>query len=157
MVVACGREFTLIATKPYIGPSREALERAEQEDADKAERLQRQLDSVHAEQKEQLARIRRDKVVRIVEHLNAGFPKCSICKLGIMCPGYQRDPMNPSLCRHCLHDRKQHDDLHDLRDNRVTLAYLEEVQRKLDISVDCSDIRDIELEEELAEQLEQVE
>lgn len=76
-----------------------------------------------------------------------------MCTLGTLCPGFQRDPVNPALCRHCLHERKQHDAQHNAKDPRVTLAYLGEVMRKLEISVDCSEVRDIDKGEELAELL----
>lgn len=117
------------------------------------ESLQRQSKHVKQERRELLARIRRDKAAHIVAYLNPRFPKCCVCTLGTMCPGFQRDPVNPALCRHCLHERKQHDEQHKAGDPRVTLAYLGEVMRKLDISVDCSGVRDIDKEEELVELL----
>lgn len=152
--VACGREFTLIATKPYIGPSREALEQAELQQQTQVESLKRQTKNVKQEQRELLARIRRDKIAHIVEYLNPRFPKCLVCTLGVMCPGFQRDPVNPALCRHCLHERKQHDGQHNANDSKVSLSYLSQVTQKLEIEVDCSSVPNIDKEEELIEVLE---
>ncbi|GLD96464.1 hypothetical protein PINS_up005147 [Pythium insidiosum] len=152
--IACGREFTLIATKPYIGPTREELERRNQEAAEKADRVKRQSKNVKEEKAQQLEQIRRQKISIIVKFLNAGYPKCSICKIGTICPGFQRDPINPSMCKHCMHERRKHDDQHNERDRKCTLQYLYEVISKLGVTIDYSSIPDIELEEQLEEELE---
>ncbi|KAJ0408174.1 hypothetical protein ATCC90586_006484 [Pythium insidiosum] len=152
--IACGREFTLIATKPYIGPTREELERRGKEQAEKADRIKRQSKNVKEEKAQQLEQIRREKVAVIVKFLNSSYPKCSICKIGTVCPGFQRDPINPSMCKHCMHERRKHDDQHNERDRRCTLQYLYEVISKLGVTIDYSKIPGIELEEELEEELE---
>ncbi|TMW57081.1 hypothetical protein Poli38472_003006 [Pythium oligandrum] len=149
--VACGREFTLIATKPYIGPTREELERRAEEQAEKVDRITRESKNVKTYKREQLDRIRRDKINVMVQFLNKSFPKCSICTIGTVCPGFQRDDINPAMCKHCLHERRKHDYSHS---PSVNLAHLAEVTRKLAIEIDCSSVRDIELEEELADELE---
>lgn len=158
LVVACGREFTLIATKPYIGPSREELEKRAQERAIQEQRFTRQSKNVREEQKILLARIQHDKRAYIIQNLNTQFPKCEFCKIGTICPGYQRDPINPAMCKHCMHERRKHNDLHNERDTKhVTMEYLMAVITKLGIEMDYSSIPDIDKEEELEQALEEYE
>jgi hypothetical protein len=155
VLVAAGREFTLIATKPYIGPSRDELERRKQEQLQQAESVVRQTGVVKDEKRDQLQRIRQGKHAAIVAHLNAGFPKCTICTTGLICPGFQPNSENPTLCKHCMHDARKHQDLHKAHDRDVTLQYLIQAVDKLGINVDFSDIPDVELEEELEAELEE--
>uniref|UniRef100_H3GLM7 Phospholipid-transporting ATPase n=1 Tax=Phytophthora ramorum TaxID=164328 RepID=H3GLM7_PHYRM len=147
--IACGREFTLIATKPYIGASREEVERRTQEKLQQAESIVRQTSVVKDEQREQLERIRQDKRATIIALLNAKFPKCTICTTGLVCPGFQPNNENPTICRHCMHESRKHQDQHKAHDRKATLAYLTQAVDKLGITVDFSDIPDIALEEEL--------
>lgn len=157
IVVACGKEFTLIATKPYIGPSREELERRQEIHAEQAQSIKRQSKNVKKDQEQQLERIRRGKISAIVSFLNSTYPKCSICTIGTTCPGFQRDSINPVMCKHCMHERRKHDDLHKESDRRGTiphLRYLEEVVGKLAVTVDFSEVPDIALEEALEAELE---
>ncbi|KAG7381054.1 hypothetical protein PHYPSEUDO_006488 [Phytophthora pseudosyringae] len=152
--IAAGREFTLIATKPYIGPSREEMERRKHEQIQQTESIVRQTSVVKDEKREQLERIRQGKHMTIVAHLNAKYPKCAICTMGLICPGFQPNTENPTLCKHCMHDNRKHQDQHKAHDRNVTLAYLTQAAEKLGITVDFSDIPDIELEEELELELE---
>ncbi|KAG1708906.1 hypothetical protein DVH05_022538 [Phytophthora capsici] len=155
--IAAGREFTLIATKPYIGPSREELERRSQEQAQQADSIVRQTNVVKDQKREQLERIRRGKHATIMAYLNAKYPKCTICTTGLICPGFQPNTENPTLCKHCKHDSRKHQDQHKANDRKVTLAYLTQAAEKLNISIDFSDIPDIELEEDLEFELEEEE
>ncbi|GAB9464372.1 hypothetical protein Gpo141_00001803 [Globisporangium polare] len=154
--IACGKEFTLIATKPYIGPSREELERRQEVQAEQAQSIKRQSKNVKNDQAEQLERIRRGKISAIAKFLNATYPKCTICTIGTVCPGFQRDSINPAMCKHCMHERRKHDVLHKENDRRGTkghLAYLLEVIGKLGVMVDFGQVPDIKLEESLEEEL----
>ncbi|KAG7396042.1 hypothetical protein PHYBOEH_002865 [Phytophthora boehmeriae] len=153
--IACGREFTLIATKPYIGPNREEVERRKQEQLEQAESLLRQTNVVNDEKRAQLDRIRQSKHATIISHLNERFPKCAICTTGLICPGFQADNENPTLCKHCMHENRKHQDRHKERDRTVTLEYLMSAVEKLGITIDFSRIPDIELEEELEFELEE--
>lgn len=158
LLVACGKEFTLIATKPYIGPSREELERRSEVHAAQAQSIKRQAKNVKGEQQEQLEQIRRSKVAVLVQFLNGAFPKCVLCTIGTTCPGFQRDAINPAMCRHCMHERRKHDVLHSTADKRGGtkrhLAYLLQVAAKLDVVVDMTSVADIALEEALEDELE---
>ncbi|KAL3663502.1 hypothetical protein V7S43_011390 [Phytophthora oleae] len=149
------REFTLIATKPYIGPSKEELERRTQERVQQAGSIVRQTGVVKDQKREQLERIRRGKHATIMAYLNAKYPKCTVCTTGLICPGFQPNNENPTLCKHCMHDNRKHQDQHKAHDRNVTLAYLTQAVEKLNISIDFSDIPDIELEEELEFELEE--
>lgn len=154
--VACGKEFTLIATKPYIGPSRKELERRQEVQAEQAQSIKRQSKNVKNDQVQQLERIRRGKISAIVKFLNATFPKCTICTIGTVCPGFQRDNINPAMCKHCMHERRKHDVLHKENNRRGTKAHLEyllEVIDKLVVTIDFTQVPDIELEESLEEEL----
>ncbi|KAE9029883.1 hypothetical protein PF011_g863 [Phytophthora fragariae] len=147
--------FTLIATKPYIGPAREEVERRKQEQMQQSESIVRQTTVVKDEQREQLERIRQSKHATILAHLNAKFPKCSICTTGLICPGFQPNSENPTLCKHCMHENRKHQDQRKAHDRTVTLAYLTQAVEKLGITVDFSEIPDIELDEELEIELEE--
>ncbi|GMF38189.1 unnamed protein product [Phytophthora fragariaefolia] len=155
VAVACGREFTLIATKPYIGPTREEVERRKQEQVQQTESIVRQTTVVKDEKLEQLKRIRQGKHAAILAHLNTNFPKCSICTTGLICPGFQPNHENPTLCIHCMHENRKHQDQRKAHDRTVTLAYLTQAVEKLGIAVDFSDIPDIDLEEELEFEVEE--
>lgn len=155
ILVAAGREFTLIATKPYIGPSREELERRNQEQIEQVESIDRQTGVVKDEKHDQLQRIRQTKHATILAHLNAYFPKCTICTTGLICPGFQSNNENPTLCKHCMHDNRKHQDQLKAHDRNVTLTYLTQAVEKLGITVDFSEIPDIELEDELEFELEE--
>lgn len=146
----------MIATKPYIGPSREELERRQEVQAEQAQSIKRQSKNVKNDQAEQLERIRRGKISAIAKFLNATYPKCTICTIGTVCPGFQRDSINPAMCKHCMHERRKHDVLHKENDRRGTkghLAYLLEVIGKLGVMVDFGQVPDIKLEESLEEEL----
>ncbi|ETL49244.1 hypothetical protein, variant 1 [Phytophthora nicotianae] len=153
--IAAGREFTLIATKPYIGPSREELERRKQEQMQQAESIDRQSGVVKDEKRDKLQMIRKHKHATIMALLNAKYPKCTICAVGLVCPGFQPNSENPTLCKHCMHDNRKHQDQYKIHDKKITLTYLTQAVEKLGITVDFSDIPDIELEEELEFELEE--
>ncbi|ETO84809.1 hypothetical protein, variant 1 [Phytophthora nicotianae P1976] len=153
--IAAGREFTLIATKPYIGPSREELERRKQEQMQQAESIDRQSGVVKDEKRDKLQMIRKHKHATIMALLNAKYPKCTICAVGLVCPGFQPNSENPTLCKHCMHDNRKHQNQYKIHDKKITLTYLTQAVEKLGITVDFSDIPDIELEEELEFELEE--
>ncbi|KAG6969152.1 hypothetical protein JG688_00005453 [Phytophthora aleatoria] len=153
--IAAGREFTLIATKPYIGPSREEQERRKQEQLQQVESIDRQSSVVKDEKRDKLQMIQRHKHATIMALLNAKYPKCTICTMGLICPGFQPNSENPTLCKHCMHDNRKHQDQYKIHDKKVTLAYLTQAVEKLGITVDFSDIPDVELEEELEFELEE--
>lgn len=156
VTVACGKEFTLIATKPYIGPTREELERRQEVQTEQAQSMKRQSKNVKQDQEQQLERIRRGKISAIAKSLNAAYPKCTICLIGTVCPGFQRDSINPAMCKHCMHERRKHDVLHKENDRRGTkthLEYLREAIRKLGVTIDFSEVPDIDSEESLEAEL----
>ncbi|KAG2777496.1 hypothetical protein JG687_00006391 [Phytophthora cactorum] len=153
--IAAGREFTLIATKPYIGPSREEQERRKQEQLQQVESIDRQSSVVKDEKRDKLQMIQRHKHATIMALLNAKYPKCTICTMGLICPGFQPNSENPTLCKHCMHENRKHQDQYKIHDKKVTLAYLTQAVEKLGITVDFSDIPDVELEEELEFELEE--
>ena len=67
--------------------------------------------------------------------------------------------MNPALCKHCMHERKQHDALRQVSDYQNTsLEYLLQVVEKLEIEIQYEgQVADVELEEMLVEELEELE
>lgn len=104
------------------------------------ESLERQSGVVKDEKRDQLERIRQAKHAAIMAHLNQHFPKCAICTTGLICPGFQPNNENPTLCKHCMHDNRKHQDRHKERDRNVTLNYLMDCVDKLGITVDFSAI-----------------
>ncbi|RLN67355.1 hypothetical protein BBJ28_00022688 [Nothophytophthora sp. Chile5] len=135
----------------------EELARRKHEQLQQVESIARQSNLVLGEKQQQLETIQQGKQSVMVAYLNAHFPKCSICTTGLICPGFQQDNDNPTLCRHCMHESRKHQDRHKERDRTVTLAYLTDVVAKLGITIDFSDVPDIELEEDLEAELDELE
>ncbi|CEG44962.1 hypothetical protein F444_01327 [Plasmopara halstedii] len=147
--IAAGREFTLIATKPYIGPSQEEIQRQKEEEQQHIQSIKRQMKVVDDEKRDQLQRIQQCKHEVILANLNANYPRCTICTTSLICPGFQPNPDNPTLCKHCIHDQHKHHGQLQASDSHVTLPFLTQSVEKLGIQIDFSHIADIGLEDEL--------
>jgi len=96
--IACGREYTIVATHPYSGPSeQEALrlraeQRLQEAESEKALLAQRQ------EEAEQQERLRQENAEQEKVMFLTTRRKCSIDKT---CPGFVYDATQPSMCREC--------------------------------------------------------
>jgi alpha-tubulin suppressor-like RCC1 family protein len=150
--IAAGREFTLIVTKPYLGMSQSELDQKKQEQEAVKNSISNQRKQLILEKKEKLLEIQNEKQKWIIQQLNLLYPKCSLCKHGLVCPGFQKNQANPAICLHCMHERKQHDDLHLVTTS--TLSYLLQVIDKLKIEMDFSKIKEIEFENLLEKEIE---
>ena len=138
--VACGKEFTLVATKPYTGLNRQELELREEEEAErliaiargraaeekKLEKLQKQMESQIAE--------------FMVTQLNQQHPLCTICLAEEVCPGYQDLENKPSTCRHCLHSRRKHSRLRQIQGETYGYDHCLTLVDTLDIEIDVTEI-----------------
>jgi len=87
-----------------------------------------------------------EKVNICVRELNAHHPKCTQCKIADVCPGFQKDDIDPSVCRHCLHQQKKHSVLYRENDNRLALDYMLQLLQRLQIQVDFSPAEEMSVE-----------
>lgn len=141
--VACGRNYTLIATRPYVGLSKVAMARKAKEQEEKEQALLR-AEQVEADRLAALQhKMETEIVIYVIEVLNETYLLCSQCKIEKGCPGFQRDQARPKLCKHCLHDRRKHDAHRKLEGNEhlYTYEYILEVMTILEVKLNFSSIR----------------
>ncbi|OQR84642.1 hypothetical protein ACHHYP_13123 [Achlya hypogyna] len=125
--IAAGREYTVIATKPYLGPSEEEVEAARFAAAERETAIQKQIAREEAAEAAELQQAEAVERLQLIRFLNTTHPKCAVCALASACPGFQRDNIDPALCRHCLHDKHKHTLLYNDRDKAVKLEALRHV------------------------------
>jgi hypothetical protein len=105
----CGRDFTVVATAPYDGPTLEEVDDAivVEKDLDiikaKASKVKKLLEQQEAKQKQKQAE-------REAFHAALKLhPLCSICEdKGTPCPGFTGNVFKPDICKECGHRRVQH-------------------------------------------------
>lgn len=96
--IACGREYTIVATHPYSGPSEQealylsAKQRLREAETKKALLAQRQEDA------EKQERLRKENEEQSKVRFLTSRRKCRIDET---CPGFVYDPAQPSMCREC--------------------------------------------------------
>lgn len=96
--VACGREYTLVSTHPYIGLTEaETLQLAEEKRVqEEEEEEQRQV--LAQTEKYELKRLgKEDAEMKKIEFLTSR----RLCSLNDKCPGFTYDTNQPSICREC--------------------------------------------------------
>lgn len=95
---ACGREYTIVATHAYDGPSEEEalkiLERRRRRD--EAER-QRQEAIVRAKEEELRLLREEEKERKKIRYLTSK----RLCSMDPRCPGFTYESGQPSICREC--------------------------------------------------------
>ncbi len=136
ILVACGREFTLIATKPYVGPSEEEVESMKADAAMRAAAIQKTEEALEERQAAQVLIIKKAQRRLALTYLNTHHPLCQQCKVAGVCAGFQRDEIDPDLCKHCLHEKAKHVVLYHEQDKQVTLESLQLVVNRLQIDLD---------------------
>lgn len=95
--VACGREFTVLATLPYEGPDAAEMRKLKQtEDAKRlaAERAERQA---KREAEAEAARLEEERLA-LIKDLNQGH---LLCTADDKCPGLFPDEISPFTCGLC--------------------------------------------------------
>lgn len=96
--IACGREYTIVATHPYSGPSEQealhlsAKQRLREAETKKALLAQRQEDA------EKQERLRKENEEQSKVRFLTSRRKCSLDKT---CQGFAYDVTQPSMCREC--------------------------------------------------------
>ncbi|KAL7526361.1 hypothetical protein ACHAXR_001450, partial [Thalassiosira sp. AJA248-18] len=98
MSVACGREYTIVATHPYNGPTEEeALKLAEEKRVKQAEEGERQKELMRAKEDElkRLEEIETEK--KKIQFLTSK----RLCTMDPKCPGFTYETNQPSMCREC--------------------------------------------------------
>jgi hypothetical protein len=95
---ACGREYTIVATYPYHGPSEEeALQILEMRRQREAAERNRQEAILRAKEDE-LRRLRQEEIERKkIKYLTSK----RLCTMDPKCPGFTYESSQPSICREC--------------------------------------------------------
>ncbi|KDO22060.1 hypothetical protein SPRG_12047 [Saprolegnia parasitica CBS 223.65] len=137
--IACGREYTVIATKPYLGPSEEEVEAAKAAAAERQAAIQKQIDREEAKAAAAQEQADTAERRRLIQYLNVHHPLCPACTVPGTCAGFQRDDVDPILCRNCLHSKVSHTLLYNERDKAVDLDGLRRVAALLDLALPDDD------------------
>lgn len=96
--VACGREYTLVSTHPYIGLTEaETLKLAEEKRVREEEEKERQV-ALEQTEKDELKRLGKEEAeTKKIEFLTSR----RLCTFDSSCPGFTYDTNQPSICREC--------------------------------------------------------
>lgn len=94
--VACGKEFTLVATYPYEGPSEEVAKKLMEE-----LKLRQEEEKLRQEEEERRARkdLRRQAKHRKKEDELQFLTGKRLCSLDPNCPGFQVHALKPNICK----------------------------------------------------------
>ncbi|KAL9185640.1 hypothetical protein ACHAXT_003417 [Thalassiosira profunda] len=96
--VALGREFTIIATHPYTGPTEEEANKLAEERRmhDEADRTKRAAQAqAEADERKRIEEVEAEK--RKIEYLTSR----RLCTMDRKCPGFTYETNQPSICREC--------------------------------------------------------
>ena len=96
--VACGREYTIVSTQTYTGPTEEeALKLAEERKIKEMEEEKRQKAILRAKEEElkRLQEIEAEK--EKIQYLTSK----RLCTMDPKCPGFTYETNQPSICREC--------------------------------------------------------
>jgi alpha-tubulin suppressor-like RCC1 family protein len=96
--VACGKEFTLVATYPYEGPSEEVAKKLTEEHALRLEEQRLAEEEEERRKRKELRRLAKDK--RKEDELQFLTGK-RLCTLDPNCPGFQVHALKPNICKEC--------------------------------------------------------
>ncbi|ETV64248.1 hypothetical protein, variant 2 [Aphanomyces astaci] len=138
--VAVGREYTVVATKPYIGPSEDQVEAARVEEAARVAAIAKQYEAEERKEELREALIERLQRSRCIEYLNSHHPLCNQCPIAGVCPGFQRDEIDPQLCQQCLHIKQSHDGQHRESNKAMGLDELRVLLERLHVTDDDLDL-----------------
>ena len=96
--VACGREYTLVSTHPYNGPTEaETLKLAEEKRVQEEEKKERQMVSSQMEKDELKRQGQEEAEMKKIEFLTSR----RLCTMDSNCTGFTYDTNQPSICREC--------------------------------------------------------
>ena len=103
--VACGREFTLVVTQPYEGPSEATAKEIIEEEDIRLEEL--------AIRERQMARRKRNQMADKQEKVKKEMTfeaevKQFKCDLDPTCPGFERHVFKPNICKECGYNKSHH-------------------------------------------------
>ncbi|ETW00260.1 hypothetical protein, variant [Aphanomyces invadans] len=134
--IAVGREYTVVATKPYIGPTEDEVATARAEAAKRQAAIDKAYDAEERKEEIREAMIERLQRSRCIEYLNLHHPQCSQCSIATVCPGFQRDEIDPQLCKHCLHVKQNHNAQHRESNKALSLDALLGLLHQMQIADD---------------------
>lgn len=95
--VACGREFTVLATLPYEGPDAAEMRKLKQTEDVKRLAAERAEKQAKREAEAEAAR-REEERLALIKDLNRGH---LLCTADDKCPGFFPDEISPFTCGEC--------------------------------------------------------
>mmetsp|Transcript_4707 Transcript_4707/g.5647 ORF Transcript_4707/g.5647 Transcript_4707/m.5647 type:complete len:263 (-) Transcript_4707:306-1094(-) len=103
--VACGKEFTIVATYPYRGPNEEDAKELmkEQDESTRQHKLKKEENNKKGtmESKERRKWKAKYEEVKLLTSTR-------LCSVDQNCPGFQVHALKPSICRECGHSQELH-------------------------------------------------
>ncbi|KAL3777378.1 hypothetical protein ACHAWO_009685 [Cyclotella atomus] len=96
--VALGREYTIVATSPYDGPTEEEALRVLEMHRQRDEAERKHREAVRLAKEEELMRLRKEEMERKkIRYLTSK----RLCTMDPRCPGFTYESNQPSVCREC--------------------------------------------------------
>lgn len=96
--VSCGKEFTLVATYPYEGPSEEVAKKLTEEHTLRLEEQRLQEEEEERRKRKDLRRQAKNKKKEDELQFLTGK---RLCTLDPNCPGFQVHALKPNICKEC--------------------------------------------------------
>jgi hypothetical protein len=95
---ALGREYTIVATSPYDGPTEEEALRVLEMHRQRDEAERKHREAVRLAKEEELMRLREEEMERKkIRYLTSK----RLCTMDPRCPGFTYESNQPSVCREC--------------------------------------------------------
>ena len=96
--VACGKEYTLVATYPYEGPSEEVAKKLTEEHKLRQEEERIREEEEARRRRKDLRRLAKEKAKEDEMQFLTGK---RLCSLDPNCPGFQVHALKPNICKEC--------------------------------------------------------
>ena len=100
--VACGKEFTVVATYPYEGPSEEVAQKLMEELTLRQEEEKLRQEEEDRRARKDLRRMAKNKAKDDELQFLTGK---RLCSLDPNCPGFQVHALKPNICKECGYSR----------------------------------------------------
>ena len=102
---SCGKDFTVVATFPYEGPSEEQLQAMEEEAARRAEEEAILREEAEEQRLRDEKKMLKDKNRSKLRQQSQMILLCDLCD---RCPGFEPHTFKPTLCKECGHPKNKH-------------------------------------------------
>ncbi|RLN90884.1 hypothetical protein DYB28_003504 [Aphanomyces astaci] len=116
------------------------VEAARVEEAARVAAIAKQYEAEERKEELREALIERLQRSRCIEYLNSHHPLCNQCPIAGVCPGFQRDEIDPQLCQQCLHIKQSHNGQHRESNKAMGLDELQVLLERLHVTDDDLDL-----------------